>query len=232
MRRPARHAHALARLLLFCALLALTQPQASPEPPFTVEETARVLALGPWPPALSPDPSNRVSGNAQAIVLGRRLFFDARMSAVGYIACVTCHQTDRAWTDNKARAHGMADVPRNTPTLANLRLQRWYGWAGGADSLWMQSILPILDPREIDSSPALVKRVFKRDPELACLYERVFHVKPEGADDVVLANVGKALAAFQETLLTGRTPFDAFRDALARHQAHASPYPVAAQRGL
>ncbi len=105
----------------------------------------RVLSFGPWPPAATKDPGNRVSGNAAAIELGRRLFFDARLSRVGYIACVTCHQPDRAWGDGKARAHGLADVDRNTPMLANLRLARWYGWSGASDSLWMASLRPILD---------------------------------------------------------------------------------------
>jgi len=222
---------------LVALVLFIASANAQTSPPttldFSAEERGRILSFGPWPPPATLDPSNRVSGNADAITLGRRLFFDPRMSKSGYIGCVSCHQPDRAWTDHKARAHGIADVPRNTPALANLRLQRWYGWAGSADSLWMQSILPILDAREIESSPALVKRVFQRDPELACLYQRVFHTVPSGADEVVLANVGKALAAFQETLITGRTAFDEFRDALARGDAEvAAKYPSTAARGL
>jgi cytochrome c peroxidase len=218
--------------------------------PLTDIERARILSFGPWPPPRARDPSNRVSGNADAIVLGRRLFFDPRMSKSGYIGCVSCHQPDRAFTDNRARAHGIADVPRNTPTLANLRLQRWYGWGGGADSLWMQSILPLLDQREIESSPALVQRLFVRDPELACLYRVTFGRAPKGNAERVLVNVGKALAAFQETLITGRTPFDELRDALASsepqgveekaapehdptaEQAALARYPAAALRGL
>ena len=57
---------------------------------FTPDERQRVQALGPWPPEFTRDPSNRVSGNAHAIELGRRLFSDARMSPVGYLGCVTC----------------------------------------------------------------------------------------------------------------------------------------------
>jgi hypothetical protein len=91
---------------------------------------ARILAHGPWPPALAPDPSNRASGEPLAIELGRRLFFDPRMSPSGYIACVSCHQPDRAFTDAKARAHGLADLDRNTISLANVRLQQRFGWAG------------------------------------------------------------------------------------------------------
>ena len=200
---------------------------------FSAHEVRQVLALGPWPPAARRDPGNRVSGDAMAIELGRQLFRDPRMSPVGYIACVTCHQPDRAFTDIKARAHGLADLPRNTPALANLSLQRWYGWGGASDSLWMASIKPILDAREFNGSSALVTRLFQREPDLAACYRRVFGVSPQRNPERTVVNVGKALAAYVETLVTGRTPFDEFRDALARGDAlRMAAYPVAALRGL
>jgi cytochrome c peroxidase len=220
------------------AALALLSPaQASPALlDFSAGERRQILSLGPWPPPFVADPSNRVSGRADAIELGARLFFDARLSPIGYIACVTCHQPDRSWTDAKPRAHGLADLPRNTPALANLRLQRWFGWGGGADSLWMASLRPLLDPREFDSDAATVARVYLRAPELACLYEHAFGRPAVGRRvdrAAVLVDTAKALAAFQETLVTGRTAFDEFRDALARgDEVAAARYPAAAQRGL
>jgi cytochrome c peroxidase len=225
----------LAVLLLAVASSAEAEPRGSRDG-LSADEVARVLALGPWPPKHSADPGNRVSRNPAAIELGRRLFFDARLSPVGYIACVTCHQPDRAWTDGKARAHGLADVDRNTPMLTNLRLTRWYGWSGASDSLWLASLRPILDPRELDSNPAHIRHVYVRDPELACWYRRAFGRAPHDKaqdDATVLVNSAKALAAFQETLSTGRTPFDDYRDALARNDAKtAARYPDAARRGL
>ncbi len=200
----------------------------------SADEARAVLALGPWPVAVARDPGNRVSGNPRAIELGRQLFRDPRMSPVGYIACVTCHQPDRAFTDIKARAHGLADLPRNTPALANLQLQRWYGWGGGSDSLWMASIKPILDAREFDGNAQLVRRLFVREPELAACYRSVFGVSAlRGDAQRTVVNVGKALAAFVETLVTARTPFDEFRDALVRGDgAGAAAYPAEALRGL
>lgn len=225
------------RHLLIFALASLTltaRAQAVPAPVLSDAEVQVVLGQGPWPPPVRRDPGNHVSGQAQAIELGRRLFRDPRMSPVGYIACVTCHQPDRAFTDHKARAHGLADLPRNTPTLVNLSQQRWYGWGGTSDSLWMASIRPMLDAREFDSSPAMVARLFERDPELAACYRKVFGVSPRDKPRRTVVNVGKALAAWQETLVTGRTPFDEFRDALERRNPAyaASPYPPAALRGL
>jgi cytochrome c peroxidase len=196
-------------------------------------EQVRILAHGPWPPAFVPDPSNRASGDPLAIELGRKLFFDSRMSPSGYIACVSCHQPDRAFTDTKARAHGLADLERNTISLANLRLQQRFGWTGASDSVWMASQRPIVDPREFDGSAASAVRLFRRDEEFARCYRTVFGVSPFDDDERTLVNVAKALAAFVETLQTGRTPFDDHRDALARGDRRAaSRYPVAAQRGL
>lgn len=217
---------------LLCGVLVLACPAAGAQP-ITPELRERIVALGPWPPPLRPDPSNRVSGNPRAIELGRLLFREARISSVGYIACVACHRPDHAFADGRPRAHGMADVPRNAPALANLRWQRWYGWGGISDSLWLASIRPILDARELGGSPELVAKLFVRDPDLAACYAQVFGVSPRGAPQRTLVNVGKALAAYVETLVTERTPFDDYRDALARNDASAAAaYPAAARRGL
>ena len=219
--------------LLWAGSAVPAEPTSAPRE-LGAQEVRQVLGFGPWPPPARRDAGNRVSGDAKAIELGRQLFRDPRMSPVGYIACVTCHQPDRAFTDIKARAHGIADLPRNTPALANLRLQRWYGWGGASDSLWMASIKPILDAREFDGNTALVSRLFVRDPELAACYRATFGASPlRQPQQTVVVNVGKALAAYVETLVSGRTPFDDFRDALARGDAAAAAhYPAAALRGL
>ena len=185
----------------------------------SASERQHILSMGPWPPPFRKDPGNRVSGHPAAIELGRQLFRDPRMSPIGYIACVTCHQPDRAFADAKPRAHGLADLPRNTPSLNNRAGQTWYGWGGASDSLWMASIRPIVDAREFDGSPHSVVRLFEREPELAACYRRVFKESPTRHPPRTLLNVGKALAAFIETLTTERTPFDDLRDALAQGQA-------------
>jgi cytochrome c peroxidase len=200
---------------------------------FTEQEVTRIVAHGPWPPATTRDPSNRVSGEPYAIDLGRRLFFDPRFSPNGYVACVACHQPDRAFTDTLPRAHALAPVDRNAQSLANLRLQRWYGWGGTSDSLWMQSIRPILDPRELGSSAAVVAHGMRTGDGMACRYQLAFKRPVPANDELVLVDVAKALAAFEETLTTGRTPFDDFRDALVRaDQSAQDRYPEAAKRGL
>lgn len=199
---------------------------------WTPGETRAILRHGPWPAPWSPDPSNRVSGNPAAIQLGERLFFDPRLSPSGKVLCATCHAPFRGWHDGRARAFGLAEVERNTPSVLNVRYSRWFGWDGAGDSLWAQSIRPILEPREMGGSIAQAVALVRGDPGLSCRVAKVFGAVPESDDGIVVA-LGKALAAFQETLVTGRTPFDDFRDALARGDAEAMErYPAAAQRGL
>src|SRR5262245_58197788 len=130
-------------------------------PIFTDREIASILSHGPWPAPVRNDPTNRVSGKPEAIELGTRLFFDQRLSSSGTKACVSCHVPERNWTDNLRRGVGLAELDRNTPTLMNLRGQRWYGWDGAADSLWSQSLRPILDSRELAATPRHVAQLVR-----------------------------------------------------------------------
>jgi cytochrome c peroxidase len=197
-------------------------------------EVQAILLHGPWPPPRTADPSNRVSGQPAAIALGWRLFFDTRLSVGQDRACATCHIPQQAFTDGRARSTGIAPVDRNAIALLNVRLHRWFGWDGKSDNLWAQSIHPILDARELGASAELVARRVAAAPSLASAYAQVFGTTA-AADppETVLVHLAKAMAAYQETITTGRTPFDDFRDALATgDQAASARYPLAAQQGL
>ena len=125
------------------------------------------------------------------------------------------------------------ELDRNTPGLLNVRLNRWFGWDGAADSLWSQSLRPIVDKREMAASTSHVGALLRGDRQLAAAYRKAFGAPPPRDDDAVTVNAGKALAAFQETFASGRTAFDDFRDAVERGEAEAAKrYPQAAQRGL
>src|SRR5205809_1370139 len=219
-----------------CALLAGTgaAQQDAAKPVFSDAEIKIILSHGPWPAPAQADPSNRVSGKPDAIDFGTRLFFDQRLSGSGTISGSSCHVPERNWTDNLTRGVGMSEVDRNTPTLMNVVASRWYGWSGAADSLWSQSLRPILDPRELAGRPGHVAQLVRDAEQLSCRYRKAFGTPPSPADDeAVLVDVGKALAAFQETLASGRTPFDRFRDALAKAERPPSEtYSEPAQRGL
>lgn len=216
------------------ALLVAASAVPASDVVFTESEVRAILSHGPWPAPATRDPSNRVSGNPAAIEFGEGFFFDTRLSSSGKFACATCHVPERNWTDNRIRGAAAADVDRNTPTLMNVRLGRWFGWAGGADSLWSQSIRPILDVRELGANARHVAGLVRGDDQLSCRYRRVFGAPASPVDDeAVLVDVAKALAAFQETFQSPATPFDRFRDSLARGGAtRPELYSEAARRGL
>jgi len=200
---------------------------------FSAAEVRAILSLGPWPAPDTTDAANPVSGKPEAIEFGERLFFDTRLSGSGRFACATCHVPERNWTDNRTRGAATAEVDRNTPTLMNARLGKRFGWDGAADSLAAQSRRPFLDSRELDASPKLVADLIRRDEQLACRYRTSFGAAPSADDERVLADVSTALAAFVETLGSPATPFDRFRDALARGEPiRPWTYSESAQRGL
>jgi cytochrome c peroxidase len=200
---------------------------------WSAEEVRAVGRHGPWPPPPVRDPSNRVSATPAAIVLGEHLFNDPRLSAEGRMSCATCHQAGRDWSDGRARGLGRVELDRRTPSLWNVGYSHWFGWDGAGDSLWGQSIRPILEPREMAGSAARVGRLLRDDMDLACGYERAFGAPPGGDDELLLVDAAKALAAFQATLVSPRTRFDTFRDALvASDRVAAARYPLPEQRGL
>lgn len=200
---------------------------------FSDDEIARIVRHGPWPPTFAADPSNRVSGKQDAIELGRALFFDARLSPDNAFACVSCHDPAKAWTDGRATSMGRTALPRNAPSLLDVRQRRWFGWDGGHDNLWSMSLRPILDAREIGGSTVGIADLVRTDRNLAACYARAFGREPGAVEAEALAvDAAKALAAFQETLTSPRVRFDDFRDALARgDKAEAAKLPPAAQRG-
>lgn len=201
---------------------------------FDADETDLILSHGPWPVEMPPDPSNRVSGAPDAIAYGKILFDSADISIDRGRSCATCHEADRAFTDGKPRGGGITTVDRNTPALHNMRLNRWFGWDGKSDSLWAQSIAPILDARELGMTADTLKTRIAQTPTLASRYRQVFDTPINDHDaEAAMVNVAKALAAYQETILSGKSAFDRFRDALAAKDAGGiAGYPDTAKRGL
>jgi len=201
---------------------------------FTAEEQRQILSHGPWPPAPARDAGNAQASRPAAIALGQALFFETRLSGKANTSCASCHLPARAFTDGRPRALGQAPLERNTPSLWNAVHERWYGWDGAADSLWSQAIRPLLDEREMASSATHLAATIGADAQLACRYRQVFHADADAADaQRTLVNAAKALGAFTGSLVSGRSAFDAFRDALQRGDRRAAArYPLAAQRGL
>jgi cytochrome c peroxidase len=207
--------------------LLLAGPACAAVIDFSAEERARIEAHGPWPPARAADASNRVEGQPAAIELGRRLFADRRLSASGQLACASCHDPKRGFQDGRRFSrHG-----RNTTSLLDAGQQRWFRWDGATDSLWAASLAPLTAGDELAATPRRLMALLARDRALGARYRALFGEPVQ--DMSLLVNMAKALAAYQATLVSPRTAFDEFRDAVARGDtAAATRYPLAAQRGL
>src|SRR5262245_5439427 len=135
-------------MLALVALQAVLQaPGGGGTPPTARDARTILLELSPLP-APPADPTNAVYERPAAARLGQALFYDTRLSADGTVACATCHQPAKSWTDGKPLGVGLAQVSRHTMTLWNVAYNRWFFWDGRKDTLWSQALGPLEDARE------------------------------------------------------------------------------------
>jgi cytochrome c peroxidase len=223
----------LAALLLGAAAPLSAAAPAGALLAFTAAEHSQIAAHGPWPPPRVLDAGNAHAARPQVIALGERLFFDARLSPDGRFACATCHVPALALADGRARAAGREALARNTPTLWNAVHERWLGWGGAADSLWHQSIHALTAVDEMAATPQTLHARVQGDAALACHLRAAFGRAAGDTPEATMVLLAKAIGAYVGTLVSPRTPFDRFRDALRRGDLRAAArYPAEAQRGL
>jgi cytochrome c peroxidase len=144
------------------------------------------------------------------VELGRKLYFDARLSAKGNQACASCHSPATGFADprhTKTSAGGDGRFgPRNAPTTLNAAFFSQQFWDGRAATLEEQAVLPFINPIEmgIPDHPAL-ERLVAGLAEYPPLFATAF-----GSEEVTTDRIGKALASFERTLLSVSAPIDHF----------------------
>ena len=140
------------------------------------------------------------------VALGAKLFEDPRLSGSGDVACSTCHQADLSFSDGIDRHPGLDGQPldRRTPPLWNLAWALSLFWDGRADSLETQAIVPIENTREMAGDLDRSLQALSADPQMRKAFASAFPENPA----VTRANMAKALAAFQRTLVSPETRFD------------------------
>lgn len=147
--------------------------------------------------------------------LGRYLFYDTRLSVNGTYSCGSCHEQRLAFTDAKAHAVGATgDIhPRSSMGLANIAYNPVLTWANPTvRRLEAQALVPMFgeDPVELGLSgqegPMLAR--LKAAPIYPPMFAKAF---PGEAAPITLANVTRAIAAFERTLISGRAPYDRYR---------------------
>jgi cytochrome c peroxidase len=146
------------------------------------------------------------------VLLGRYLFYDKRMSINGTQSCASCHQQELAFTDGRATALGATgqNHPRSSMSLVNVAYETALTWSNpNLRSLEGQALIPMLSDHPVelglhDGAGAFLKLI-AADPIYRPIFAKVF---PESG--VTLANVAKALAAFERTIISARSPYDRY----------------------
>jgi cytochrome c peroxidase len=143
----------------------------------------------------------------EKIVLGRRLFFDKGLSADRSVACASCHQPERAFSNSRPVPLGVGGRTgiRNAPALINRAYGRSFFWDGRVGTLEEQALHPIQDPREMNLTLGQLTARLEADAGYAAAFQAAF------AGGISAANVSRALACFVRTLRSGGAPYDRFQ---------------------
>jgi cytochrome c peroxidase len=144
---------------------------------------------------------------ADKIELGRRLFFDRRLSTDGRVSCASCHRPERAFSGGVSRSNGVHGRrgTRNAPALINRAYGRAFSWDGRTTSLEEQVLRPFQRSDEMDLTPDAVDARLRADADYRELFQRTFGGPPT-VDDV-----SRALASFVRAQRFGNTPFDRYQ---------------------
>ena len=152
--------------------------------------------------------------SAAKVELGRHLFYDTRLSVDGTFSCATCHDQAVAFTDRKARGVGVTGEihPRGSMSLVNIAYSPVLTWANpSVRSLEAQALVPMFGehPIELGLSGLEAKLLdsIKAERRYAPLFAAAY---PGDAAPLSLGNITKAIATFERTLISGRSPYDRY----------------------
>ena len=173
---------------------SLAQPRSLQQAGLPTDQTRAVI-----PPD---NPQTR-----EKIALGQKLFFDGRLSRDGTVACASCHNPDRAFTDGKPTSigvHGRVGQ-RNAPTILNALYNKTQFWDGRAQTLEDQAALPIVNSIEMGQPNlnAAVARITAVG-EYQRAFSQVFG-RPTSGPDIL-----RAIASYERSLVSFNSPFDRF----------------------
>ena len=145
---------------------------------------------------------------ADAIALGRKLFYDKRISVDATLSCASCHDPHDYFTDGKNVSNGVRGAlgTRNAPTILNAAYLPFQFWDGRASTLEEQAAFPIANPVEMSQPHAADVSKLGDDSMYRAMFKKTF-----GTEDVTIGRVEAALASFERTALSGNSPFDRYR---------------------
>ena len=139
------------------------------------------------------------------VELGKKLFFDPRLSRSGFISCNSCHNLSMGGSDNLPTSigHNWQQGPINSPTVLNSSMNLAQFWDGRAADLQEQAAGPIANPMEMAFSHSLAIDVLRSIPQYVAAFNKIY-----GSNEITLDQVTNAIAAFEETLVTPNSRFD------------------------
>jgi cytochrome c peroxidase len=142
------------------------------------------------------------------VELGKQLYFDPRLSDDNSVACATCHNPRFGFTDGQAVSTGIRGQKggRSAPTTINRVFSAAQFWDGRAASLEEQAVGPIANPIEMGMTHELVVERIRGIPGYREQFRQVF-----GTGEITIDQIGKAIASYERTLLSGDSPFDRFQ---------------------
>jgi cytochrome c peroxidase len=148
------------------------------------------------------------------VALGRRLFFEPRLSISGQYSCASCHEPDKAYSDGRAQAVGATGetLSHSAMALVNVAYNISYGWTRPElQSLEAQMLEPLLNEHPVElgvaGRQARVCDLLAAEPTYLAAFTQAF---PQAAQPVTFDNLIKAIAAFERTLIYGNSPFDRY----------------------
>lgn len=139
--------------------------------------------------------------------LGKFLFFDARLSKTGQIACASCHHPELAWTDNITRSlgHNRQENKRNSMTIKNVAFAETLFWDGRAESLEHQASFPIPDAKEMNTHIDVAVNNIKKIKDYKPWFKKAF-----GSDEITAEKIFKAIATYERRQVSRGAKFDRF----------------------
>ncbi len=146
----------------------------------------------------------------EGVDLGRKLFYDTRLSADNSISCASCHDPSIAFSDTGAVSVGINGLSgnRNAMPLFNLAWTNRLFWDGRRTSLEAQAFDPVNDPVEMHHTwPGVINKL-QADGQYPLLFEKAF-----GTTEIDSNLVVKAIAQFERTLISGNSPMDRYMNA-------------------
>lgn len=142
----------------------------------------------------------------EKIELGKKLFFDRRLSGDGTMSCASCHMPEQGFGDGQdiSLSYPTTKNWRNSPTLINVAFSQYLFWDGRATSLEDQALFPMMSAFEMNQNLDFLEEEIRVVPEYSEAFKKVF------GGDVTRERIAMAIAAFERTLISRNAPLDRY----------------------